>query len=370
LNRDKTFDVIEGVADKFPLLPVDDDDSMTLYNLEIPAYTFNANDVKINYVDNKRFTMRDVGKLERRIENLEYYVSLSLLEKEADGLIITDANGQDRFKNGILVDPFAGHNIGDVFNDDFNASIDYDKKHLRPAFNTDLHPLNFNANSSGATAFSTLVNNSGVLTLPFASNTFIEMPLTGSNESKNTQKTFQINPFSVQNYMGQIKLDPYGDTWYDQTSQAQVKVNIEGQYDNWVSSVLTNKGHGTHWNDWEEIWSGTQINNDVKEGIRDTGDSGNNDRRAKTTNQTKTLTGLSSGSVPEKIIKTVGNKTVNLSIVPKVREQSITFIAKGLKVIDCSLTFGTILKLTVLFPTVLIIFSGTLPELNPVNVFV
>jgi hypothetical protein len=370
LNRDKTFDVIEGVADKFPLLPVDDDDSMTLYNLEIPAYTFNANDVKINYVDNKRFTMRDVGKLERRIENLEYYVSLSLLEKEADGLIITDANGQDRFKNGILVDPFAGHNIGDVFNDDFNASIDYDKKHLRPAFNTDLHPLNFNANSSGATAFSTLVNNSGVLTLPFASNTFIEMPLTGSNESKNTQKTFQINPFSVQNYMGQIKLDPYGDTWYDQTSQAQVKVNIEGQYDNWVSSVLTNKGHGTHWNDWEEIWSGTQINNDVKEGIRDTGDSGNNDRRAKTTNQTKTLTGLSSGSVPEKIIKTVGNKTVNLSIVPKVREQSITFNPLAIKVIDCSLTFGTILKLTVLFPTVLIIFSGTLPELNPVNVFV
>jgi len=331
LNRDKTFDVIEGVADKFPLLPADDDDSMTLYNLEIPAYTFNANDVKTNYVDNKRFTMRDVGRLERRIENLEYYVSLSLLEKEADGLIITDANGQDRFKNGILVDPFAGHNVGDVFNDDFNASIDYDKKHLRPAFNTDLHPLNFNANSDGGTAFSTLVNNSGVLTLPFASNTFIEMPLTGSNESKNTQKTFQINPFSVQNYMGQMKLDPYGDTWYDQTSQVQVKVNIEGQYDNWTSGFLANKGHGTHWNDWEEIWSGSQINNEVKEGVRDIGDISNNNRKAKTTEQSKTLTGLSSGSVPEKIVKTVGNKIVNLSVVPKVREQSVTFITKGLK---------------------------------------
>ncbi len=331
LNRDKTFEVIEGVADKFPQLPADDEDSMTLYNLEVPAYTFNSTDVKVNYVDNKRFTMRDVGKLERRIENLEYYVSLSLLEKEADGLVITDSNNMDRFKNGILVDPFAGHNIGDVFDKDYTVSIDYDKKYLRPSFSTDLHPLNFNANSSGGTAFSTLVNNSGVLTLPFASNTFIEMPLTGSNDGKNTQQTFQINPFSVQNYMGQMKLDPYGDIWYDQSSQAQVKVNIEGQYDNWVSGILTNKGHGTHWNDWEYIWSGSQINNDVKEGVRDTGDSGNNNRKAKTTNQTKTLTGLGSGSVPEKIVKTIGNKSVNLSVVPKVRQQTISFIAKGLK---------------------------------------
>mgnify|MGYP006410578075 FL=1 len=331
LNRDKTFDVIEGVSDKFSQLPPDNEDSMTLYNLEIPAYTFNAEDVKLNYVENKRFTMRDVGKLERRIENLEYYVSLSLLEKEADGLIITDSNNNDRFKNGILVDPFAGHSVGDVFNKDYSMSIDYDKRQLRPSFSSDLYPLNFNANSEGGTAFSTLVNNSGILTLPFSSNTFIQMPLTGTNDGKNVQKTFQINPFSVQNYIGQMKLDPYGDVWYDQSSLVQVKVNVEGQYDNWTSSELTYNGHGTHWNDWEEIWSGTQINNNVKEGIRDTGDVRNNDRRAKTTDQTKTLTGLSTGSVPEKIIKSIGNKTVNLSIVPKVREQSITFIAKGLK---------------------------------------
>jgi len=331
LNRDKTFDVIEGISDKFSQLPPDDDDAMTLYNLEIPAYTFKSDDVKVNYVENKRFTMRDVGKLERRLENLEYYVSLSLLEKEADGLIITDANNNDRFKNGILVDPFAGHSVGDVFDDDYAMSIDFDKRHLRPTFSSDLHPLNFNANSDGGTAFSTLENNSGILTLPFASNTFIQMPLTGSNDGKNVQRVFQINPFSVQNYIGQMKLDPYGDMWYDQSSQVQVKVNVEGQYDNWASESLTNKGHGTHWNDWEEIWSGSQVNNDVKEGIRNIGDTKNNDRRAKTTNQTKTLTGLSSGSVPEKIVKSIGNKTVNLSVVPKVREQSITFVAKGLK---------------------------------------
>ena len=33
-------------------------------------------------IDNKRFTMRDIGKLEKRIERLEYFTSLNILEKE------------------------------------------------------------------------------------------------------------------------------------------------------------------------------------------------------------------------------------------------------------------------------------------------
>ena len=112
LTRDRNFKVIKGVSDINPVLPADDEDSMTLYTMEVPAYTFNPNDVQARYIDNKRFTMKDIGTLEKRIENLEYYVSLNLLEKEADGLTITDVNDNDRFKNGILVDPFAGHSIG------------------------------------------------------------------------------------------------------------------------------------------------------------------------------------------------------------------------------------------------------------------
>ena len=43
----------------------------------------------------------------KRIEQLEYYTSLSFLEKEAkDQPIFTDA-GIERFKNGILVDQFS-----------------------------------------------------------------------------------------------------------------------------------------------------------------------------------------------------------------------------------------------------------------------
>ena len=326
LTRDRNFKVIKGVSDVNPVLPPDDDDSLTLYNAEIPAYTFNSSDIKTRYIDNKRYTMRDVGSLERRIETLEYYVSLSMLEKEADSFTITDANSNDRFKNGILVDPFAGHNIGDVFNNDYNASIDLENKELRPPFNSDLIPLKFDSNTQN----STLVNNGGVLSLPFTTSPYLVQPQTGNLEGKNLQKTFSINPFSVKNYIGSMNLDPPTDNWYDTRNKVNVVVNLEGQYDNWPN-VESSNAHGTHWNDWEEIWSGLQINNDVKDGIRDIGDVASNDRKAKTTGQTKTLTGLKNAKVPEKILKTIGNKIVNVSIVPKIREQTISFVAKGLK---------------------------------------
>lgn len=326
LTRDRNFKVIKGVSDINPVLPADDEDSMTLYTMEVPAYTFNPNDVQARYIDNKRFTMKDIGTLEKRIENLEYYVSLNLLEKEADGLTITDVNDNDRFKNGILVDPFAGHSIGDVFNSDFNASIDYENKHLRPPFNSDLHRLEFDANTQN----STLVNNGGILTLPFSSSPFLDQPMTGNLLGKNTQRTLSVNPYSYQNYIGTCDLDPPTDNWYDKNLRPQVVVNLEGQYDNWQDMVTSN-AHGSHYNDWEEIWSGVQIIDDVKKGTRDAGDSASNDRRAKTTTQNKTRSGLKKGKVPEKILKTIGNKVVNISVLPKLREQTITFVAKGLK---------------------------------------
>ena len=326
LTRDRNFKVIKGVSDIAPVLPADDEDSMTLYSMEIPAYTFNPNDIQARYIDNKKFTMRDIGTLEKRIENLEYYVSLNLLEKEADGLTITDVNDNDRFKNGILVDPFAGHSISDVFNTDFNASVDFNNKHLRPPFKSDLHRLDFDANTQN----STLVNNGGILTLPFASSPFLDQPLTGNLLGKNIQKKISVNPFSFQNYIGTLDLDPPTDNWYDTNIRTQIVVNLEGQYDNW-KYIPTNNGHGSHYNDWEEIWSGVQVIEDVKSGTRDAGDVASNDRRAKTTGQNKTLTGLKKGNVPEKILKTIGNKVFNVSVLPKIRPQTITFLAKGLK---------------------------------------
>ena len=104
-----------------PQLPLEIDESMTLATMTLPAYTPSVYSIITSINDNRRYTMRDIGKLEDRIENLEYYTSLSLLEKSANELNVFDANGFDRFKNGIFVDPFLNHEIGNVVDGDYRC---------------------------------------------------------------------------------------------------------------------------------------------------------------------------------------------------------------------------------------------------------
>ena len=106
LDKEGNFKVVQGASSLNPQVPKTLDGAMHLYTLEIPAYTLSTEDITIKKVDNKRYTMRDIGKLENRIESLEYYTQLSLLETQAQNLQIQDADGFDRFKNGFIVDNF------------------------------------------------------------------------------------------------------------------------------------------------------------------------------------------------------------------------------------------------------------------------
>ena len=145
LTRDRQFEVLKGKPNTNPVAPPDDEDSMTLYTLNIPAYTFALTDIETRYIDNKRFTMRDIGKIEKRVERLEYFTSLSILEKETEARDITSDGSRDslfnttgsRFKNGILVDPFAGHSIGDVTRDEYNSAVHFAEKQTSHRQNVD-----------------------------------------------------------------------------------------------------------------------------------------------------------------------------------------------------------------------------------------
>ena len=56
---------------------------------------------KLENFDNRRYTMRDIGKLDKRISNLEYYTSLNLLEKETASLVLKDDDGNDETQKWI-----------------------------------------------------------------------------------------------------------------------------------------------------------------------------------------------------------------------------------------------------------------------------
>ena len=126
VNKDRTFTVKQGVPAENPVEPDPISESFELARIDYKPYVYNAKlDTKITFRANKRYTMKDIGRLENRIENLEETTTLSLLEAKTDSLVIKDPDtGLDRFKNGFVVDPFNDFNVADKTLD----SLKYDIK--------------------------------------------------------------------------------------------------------------------------------------------------------------------------------------------------------------------------------------------------
>ena len=309
LTRDRAFNVIKGIPSLDGQTPPDDPNAMTLYTVTMNPYTFNAKDTSIRFVENKRYTMRDIGELEKRIEAVEYYTTLTLLEQEAKSLSIVDASNIEIPKKGILVDQFKGHNIGDVTNSMYASAVDFERNELRPAFASRVFGLTGPIGTIGLTA-----SGDGILTLQYTTSADIAQPLATTS--------LTINPSSVFNYLGSLSLSPAGDYWFDSGITPSVKVNVDGENDAWQSG----EGFGSQWNDWESLWYGREIASEA-----------NTKQNSPTKNSIVAGTkGLSLGNtfksgVPEGIKRKSASKIINKNVVPFMRDQEITMNAKGLK---------------------------------------
>lgn len=102
VNKFGSLLIEKGVSARLPKPPNKNDDVMEIATVILPPYLYSPTDAKINLVDNKRYTMRDIGLIENRVENLERVTSLSLLEASTASVQIQDAEGKDRFKSGFL----------------------------------------------------------------------------------------------------------------------------------------------------------------------------------------------------------------------------------------------------------------------------
>ena len=87
-----------------------------------PYIRLASNESRVVLSSHKRYTMADIGRLESRVQNIEFYTQLSLLETETENLNIKDADtGLDRFKSGFFVDNFKSHGSHDIANKLFRA---------------------------------------------------------------------------------------------------------------------------------------------------------------------------------------------------------------------------------------------------------
>ena len=336
LDKEGVFKVLKGASALDPQVPKSLDGAMHLYTLDIPAYTLSTDDIKITPVDNRRYTMRDIGKLESRIENVEYYTQLSLLETAAQNLQIQDGEGFDRFKNGFIVDNFTGHNVGDPRNRDYKAAMDMAKGELRPTFSEDAVKL-IEADEDGTAILAedrtaaSYQKTGDCLTLPYTESTLIDQPF--------ASKTVNVNPFDVFNWSGSVALTPPSDEWKETNRAPQLVINNTGAFDSLVSGLPADQQNqgieiGSVWNEWQDMWSGSPA--DVSS--RDVGGARRSGRRVFTNTEittqqsvNQTRTGIRQRLVPQTVRNSIGDRIVNVAFVPFIRSRTINFTATRMK---------------------------------------
>ena len=347
LDKEGTFKVVEGASALKPQVPKSLDNAMHLYTLFLNPYTLSTDDIGIKKVDNKRYTMRDIGKLEKRIENVEYYTQLSLLEANAQSLQIQDAEGFDRFKNGFIVDNFTGHGIGDAGNLDYKVSMDMAGGYMRPMFNSESVQL-IEADDDGTEIVSddrTAANyqkTGDLITLPYTETTMIDQPY--------ASKYVNVNPFNIFTWTGTVTLDPPGDEWKETNRVPDLLINQEGSFDTLVKNLgnpnLDSVEIDTVWNEWQDFWAGTPVDTAIstsgdyiggnRVAGRGRGVGGWTVRARDVTTTTEqqisqTRTGIRTAIVPQVVRTSLGDKVVNVAFIPFIRSRTINFTAKRLK---------------------------------------
>ena len=316
------FGIIEGVPALSPESPRDPQDAMVLYELFVGSYTFGPESIRPRMIDNRRYTMRDIGRLETRIKNLEYYTSLSLLEKETSDYQLPSGS----FKNGFIVDSFRGHNVGNPAHPDYSCSTDKFNGILRPQFVEDAIRLIWNSASSSGVRLT-----GPLLTLDYTEKTYIEQPYASYAE--------YVNPYNVFTWSGDLKLSPESDNWKDTETRPDVIVDQEGVYDSFKELADAAGVTGTVWNEWQTNWSGVVASSSTttRQGVRgaDWGGWGIGTLTTTTTIDTiatgQSRSGIRTDVVPDTVTTNLGDRVVEVNFVPYIRSRIVSFKAERLK---------------------------------------
>ena len=240
LSQSGELRYLQGTPDLQPEFPTTPTDCIDLYKFELNANTLHTKDLKSRLLPMKGYTMEDIGKLESKLDKVEEMATLSLLELSTKNLQVLDSVGIDRTKAGFFVDNFANHLYSDTKNIEYRASIDPQKKLLRPShrdFNIDLYYDSNNTNNVQVTKKGDLVM------LDYTEVDWLAQPTASRTEN--------LNPFFVEKVVGQLELSPASDFWRE-TEITEPLVLDQG-------TVLDTK-QALLWNSHEWNWSGVDLN--------------------------------------------------------------------------------------------------------------
>ena len=329
--------ITEGVANLYPAPPPEVPGTMTIGITTVAPYpsltptearTFNRYDyaVQTSIMQTKRYTMADINKINKRIDRLEYYTSLSLLEQATSSLLVrSDATGQNRFKNGILVDPFKNHTIGNTNDPAYRIAIDEIKTEARPYFRQQTVSMQFDPVAS------TAVNKNGVIMLPHTSNNINQQQLYAS-------KIRNCIEGNIYNYRGTVTLDPQGILDSDITQGPVINSNLDlsSNFINLANSLRSM--FGTKYGNWTDYGASQVVGSDNNVALTSIGYGTGHGQFQNWQSTTTTTLAQQQQQINQSFAfqstetnVELGNYVTNVSVQPYVPARQVFFYARGMK---------------------------------------
>lgn len=252
LDKNGNFIYLEGQSASDPKSPVKKDDIMELATIQVPPYLYDIKNALITVKDNRRYTMRDIGVIENRLENLERVTSLSLLELNTQNLQIQDAEGFNRFKTGFFADSFKdldradllytfseiSNNLGGLTPLSAKNSL---KNFLAPKINSGNDQIDLSTDYE--LIDTKAVKRGPCVLLDYESELWIEQTLATQVEN--------VNPFHVVTYRGLVTLSPSRDNWTRTIQLEDVVINIRNSSSSSSSQTVQGRDIVTEIANWD-----------------------------------------------------------------------------------------------------------------------
>jgi hypothetical protein len=124
---------------------------------------------------------------------------------------------------------------------------------LRPFFSMNNINLLEKNSSSGSRASANYKLYGDVITMPVLENlAIITQPYASRLEN--------INPFAVFTFLGDVKINPSSDDWFEIDRRPDLVLDVEGNYST-IKDIAEKAGVlGTVWNAWQTNWTGAPRN--------------------------------------------------------------------------------------------------------------
>jgi hypothetical protein len=336
LDKIGRFSIAKGVPAAVPITPSIADDLMPISVMTIAPYPslslyyaniLNRKDLACatKKAANIRFTMRDIGVLKERIVNLEYYASLSILEKSAVDMKILDTAGIDRFKNGIFVDTFTDHSLGATYNSDYRIVVDPFEKSIRPLYNMNSITYDFASGSN-------VTKTGDIVTLNYSEALLLSNP--NVTTTRNTERI-------TYRYVGKMTLTPSDDIFVDVNQLPDNSVVFGGGALPASGQNQTIQSTGKTWNAWQSYITGYKVYNGGGALVGAYSSAAEATAVAQSLQSTTTVTietqYASSRTGSENFVITnteshsLGDKVVDVNIVHYIKPQTIKIAIQGLK---------------------------------------